>query len=107
MRRMVLCYSSLPANANAINYSSAAPLHMATLYNSESCTTLLRQKGDVNRSTSYGYMPLQYAAKNDCYKACRLLCRIEETNLKGLTVYHLNEELNVNSQNYYKTLFFI
>ena len=69
MRRMVLCYSSLPANANAINYSGATPLHTATLYNSESCTTLLRQKGDVNSSTNYGYMSLQYAAKNDCYKA--------------------------------------
>ena len=99
---MILRYSSRPVDVNAKNYCGAGPLHMAALSNSESCTTLLRWEADVNSATNYRYTPLQYAAKNGCYKACRLLSRIEETNFKGCTVYRLNEKLNVNLQNYYK-----
>ena len=102
MCEMIVDYSSRPVDVNAKNHSGATPLHMAALYNSESCTTLLRWEGDVNSATKHGYTPLQYAAKNGCYKACRLLCKIEETICKGRTVYHLNEKLNFNSQNYYK-----
>ena len=45
---------------------------------------------------------LQYSSKNGCYKACRRLSRTEEIDFKGRTVYHLHEQLNVNSKNYYK-----
>lgn len=45
---------------------------------------------------------MHYAAKSGYYKACRLLSRIEVVDVKGRTVYHLNEKLNVNLQNYCK-----
>ena len=80
---------------------SHTPLHMAALSNSESCPMLLKYEGDVNSATNYGYTPLQYAAKNGSYKACRLLSRIEGTNFKGRTVYYPNENLNFVLQNYY------
>ena len=99
---MVINYSSRPVEVNAKNYDGVTPLHIAALSNSETCTMLLKYGADVNSTTSYGYTPLQYAAKNGCYKVCRLLCRIEGTNIKGRTVYHLNEKLNASSQNYYK-----
>ena len=99
---MVINYSSHPVEVNAKNYDGVTPLHIAALSNSETCTMLLKYGADVNSTTSYGYTPLQYAAKNGCYKVCRLLCRIEGTNIKGRTVYHLNEKLNASSQNYYK-----
>ena len=102
MCEMILNYSSCPIDINAKNKCGATPLHMAALSNSQSCTTLLKREADVNSATTFGYTPLQYAAKNGCYKACRLLCKIEETNFKGRKVYHLNEKLNFNSQNYYK-----
>ena len=99
---MVITYSSQPVDVNAKNHDSVTPLHMAALSNSKTCTMLLKYEANVNSTTNYGYTPLQYAAKNGCYKACRLLSRTEETNVKSRTVYHLNEKLNVNSQNYYK-----
>ena len=99
---MVIDYSSQPVDVNAKNHDGVTPLHMAALSNSQTCTMLLKRGANVNSTTNYGYTPLQYAAKNGCYKACRLLYRIEGTNVKGRTVYHLNEKLNVNSQNYYK-----
>ena len=99
---MVINYSSQPVNVNAKNHNGVTPLHMAALSNSKTCTMLLEYKANVNSTTNYGYTPLQYAAKNGCYKACRLLCRTETINIKRRTVYHLNEKLNVNSQNYYK-----
>ena len=99
---MVINYSRKPVDVNAKNHIGITPLHMAALSNSKTCTMLLKYEANVNSTTNYGYTPLQYAAKNGCYKACRLLSRTEETNVKGRTVYHLNEKLNVNSQNYYK-----
>ena len=99
---MVINYSSHPVEVNAKNYDGVTPLHIAALSNSETCTMLLKYGADVNSTTNYGYTPLQYAAKNGCYKVCRLLCRIEGTNIKGRTIYHLNEKLNASSQNYYK-----
>ena len=99
---MVITYSSQPVDVNAKNHDSVTPVHMAALSNSKTCTMLLKYEANVNSTTNYGYTPLQYAAKNGCYKACRLLSRTEETNVKSRTVYHLNEKLNVNSQNYYK-----
>ena len=99
---MVINYSSCPVDVNAKNQDGVTPLHMAVLSNSKVCCMLLKYGADVNSATNYGYTPIQYAAKNGCYKACRLLSKIEETNFKGRTVYHLNEKLNVNSQNYYK-----
>ena len=98
---MVINYSSRPVDVNAKNHNGVTPLHMAALSNSEACAMLLKYEADVNSATNYGYTPLQYAAKNGCYKACRLLSRIEETNIKSPAVYHLNEKLNVNFQNYY------
>ena len=99
---MIINYSSRPVDVNAKNHDGVTPLHIAALSNSEACTVLLKYEADVNRSTNYGYTALQYAAKNGCYKACRQLSRIEETDFKGCTVYHRREQLNVNSQNYYK-----
>ena len=99
---MVINYSSHPVDVNAKNNDGVTPLHIAALSNSEACTTLLKYEADVNSATNYGYTPLQYAAKNGCYKACRRLSRIEEIDFKGRTVYHLHEQLNINSQNYYK-----
>lgn len=99
---MVINYSPRPVNVNTKNHVGVTPLHLAALSNSEAWTKLLKYSADVNGSTNYGYKPLQYASKKGCYKACRLLFRIEETEFKGRTVFHLNEELNVNAQNYYK-----
>ena len=99
---MVINYSSRPVDVNAKNHDGVTPLHMAALSNSETCSMLLKYDANVNSATNYGYTPLQYAAKNGCYKACRLLYRIEETNFKGRIVYRLNEKLNANLQNYYK-----
>ena len=99
---MVINYSSRPVNVNAKNHDGVTPLHVAALSNSNTCTMLLKYKADVNSTTNYGYAPLHYAAKNGCYKTCRLLFRIEGTNFKGRAVYQWNEKLNVNLQNYYK-----
>ena len=101
---MIINYSSRPVDVNAKNHDGVTPLHIAALSNSEACTVLLKYEADVNRATNYGYTVLQYAAKNGCYKACRQLSRIEETDFKGRTVYHRREQLNVNSQNYYKEI---
>ena len=98
---MVINYSSRQVDINAKNHDGVTPLHMAALSNSESCTMFLKYEVDVNSATNYGYTPLQYAAKNGCYKACRLLSRIEGTNFKGRTVYYPNENLNFDLQNYY------
>ena len=98
---MVINYSSRLVDVNTKNHNGVTPLHMAALSNSEACAMLLKYKADVNSATNYGYTPLQYAGKNGCYKACRLLSRIEKTSFKGRVVYHLNEKLNVNIQNYY------
>ena len=98
---MVINYSSRPVDVNAKNHNGVTPLHMVALSNSEACAMLLKYEADVNSATNYGYTPLQYAAKIGCYKACRLHARIEETNIKSRAVYHLNEKLNVNFQNYY------
>ena len=102
MCEMVINYSSRNVDVNAKNHDGVTPLHMAALSNSEACAVLLKYEADVNSATNYGYTPLQYATKNGCYKACRLLSRIEKTNFKGRAVYHLNEDLNFNSQNYYR-----
>ena len=99
---MIINYSRRPVDVNVKNDDGVTPLHMAALSNSEACTKLLKYRADFNSATNYGYTPLHYAVKTGCYKACRLLCRIEQTNLKGRKAYHLNEKLNVNSQNYYK-----
>ena len=98
---MVINYSSRPVDVNAKTRNGVTPLHMAALSNSEACVMLLKYEADINSATNYGYTPLQCAAKNGCYKACRLLSRIKETNFQGRAVYHLNEKLNVNIQNYY------
>ena len=73
---MVINFSSRPVEVNAKNYDGVTPLHIAALSNSETCTMLLKYRADVNSTTNYGYTPLQYAAKNGCYKVCRLLHRI-------------------------------
>ena len=99
---MVINYSSRPVDVNAKNHDGVTPLHMAALSDSETCTMFLKYEADVNSCTNYGYTPLQYAAKSGCYKACRLLSKIERVNGKGRTSYHLNEKLNLNLQNYYK-----
>ena len=101
---MVINYSSQLVDVNAKNHDGVTPLHMAALSNSKTCTMLLKYEANVNSTTNYRYTPLQYAAKNGCYKACRLLSRIEGVNAQGRTVYHLNEKLNVNLQNYYKEI---
>lgn len=99
---MIINYSSRAVDVNAKNQNGATPLHMAALSNSEATSMLLKYEADVNSATDYFNTPLHYAAKNGCYKACRLLCRIEETNFKGRKIYRLNEKLNFNSQNYNK-----
>ena len=98
---MVINYSSRPVDVNAKTRNGVTPLHMAALSYSEACVMLLKYEADINSATNYGYTPLQCAAKNGCYKACRLLSRIKERNFQGRAVYHLNEKLNVNIQNYY------
>ena len=98
---MVINYSSRTLDINAKNSNGVTPLHIAALSNSESCTMLLKYGADVNSATKCGYTPLQYAAKNGCYKACRLLSRTEGANYKGRTVFYPNENLNINLQNYY------
>ena len=77
MCEMVINYSSVPVDVNARNNNGVTSLHMAALSYSETCSMLLKYKDDVNDVTKYGYMPLQYAAKNGYYKACRILSRIE------------------------------
>ena len=77
-------------------------LHVAAVNNTEACAILLKYDADVNSTTNLGYTPLHYAAKHGCYKACRLLCILEGTNLKGRPVHFINEELNVNWQNHYE-----
>ena len=99
---MVINYSSRPVHVNSKNHDGVTPLHMTALSNSETCSILLKYVADVNSVTNYGYTPLQKAAKNGCYKASRLLYRIEETNFEGRIVYRLNEKINPKLQNYYK-----
>ena len=48
MCEMVINHSSRPVNVNAKNHDGVTPLHMAALYNSESCTMLLKYDADVN-----------------------------------------------------------
>ena len=98
---MLINHSSRPVDINAKNHDGVTPLHIAALPNSESCTRLLKYETDINSATNYEYTPLQYAANNGCYKACRLISRTEGTNFKGRTVYYTNENLNINIQNYY------
>ena len=104
MCEMVINYSSVPVDVIARNNNGVTPLHMAALSYSEACSMLLKYKADVNSVTKYGYTPLQYAAKNGCYKACRILYRIEETSFKGCKVYYPNEKLNVNLKNYFEEI---
>ena len=99
MVEMVINCSSVPIDINTKNLTGATPLHVAALNNTEACAMLLKYHADVNSTTNLGYTPLHYAAKHGCYKACRLLCVLEGTNLKGRPVYFINEELNVNWQN--------
>ena len=70
--------------------------------NAGACSTLLKYKADVNSTTHLGYTSLQYAAKHGQYKACRWLCVLESTNVKGRSVYYVNEELNINWKNCYE-----
>ena len=98
---MVINYSTHLVDVNVKARNDVTPLHVAALANSNACAVLLKYKADVNSATNYGFTPLQYAAKNGCYKACRLLSRIERTNYKGRTVFYPNGNLNINLQNYY------
>ena len=102
MVEMVISYSSVPLDINRRNHIGATPLHVAALNNTEACSTLLKYGADVNRTTNLGYTPLQYAAKHGYYKACRRLFILEAGDFKGRPVYFVNEELNINWQNYYK-----
>ena len=102
MVEMVINYSSVPLDVNRKNLTGATPLHFATVNNTEACAMLLKYDADVNSTTNLGYTPLHYAAKHECYKAWRLLCILERTNLKDRPVYCINKELNVNCQNYYE-----
>ena len=83
------------------NRIGVTPLHVAALNNTEACAMLLKYDADVNSTTNLGYTPLQYAAKHGCYKACRMLCILERTNVKGRPVFFINEDLNINWQNCY------
>ena len=100
MCEMVIGYSSNPIDVNSKNSVGATPLHMAALNNSESCAVLLKYGGEVNSTTNAGFTPLQKAAMHGCYKACRLLSRTEQFNVKGCSVFGVNKELNVNWQSY-------
>ena len=99
MVEMVINYSSVSLDVNTKNLNATTPLHVAALKNTEACDMLLKYKADINSTTNLGYTPLQYAAKHGCYKACRRLCMLKETNCKGRPVYSINEELNINWQN--------
>ena len=102
MVEMVVNYSSVHLDVNSKNHIGATPLHVAALYNTEACSTLLKYFADVNSTTNLGYSPLQYAAKHGRYKACRRLFILKGKNLKGRSIYFNNEELNVNWQNCYQ-----
>ena len=102
MVEMVINYSSVPLDVNTKNLNGITPLHVAALKNTEACAMLLKYDADVNSTTNLGYTPLQYAAKHGYYKACKLLGILEGTNFKGRPVYFINEELNINWQNYYE-----
>ena len=99
---MVISYSCSPLDVNSKNLQGITPLHVAALNNTEACSMLLKYNADVNSTTNFGSTPLQYAAKHGHYKACRRLCILERTNFKGRPEYFINEELNINSQNYSK-----
>ena len=100
MCAMVLDYSSIPIDVNSKNSAGATPLHIAALFNRESCAVLLKYGAEVNSTTNTGFTPLQKAAMHGCYKACRLLCRTEQFNVKGCSVFRVNNELDVNWQSY-------
>ena len=102
MVEMVLNYSSVPLDVNSKNFIGITPLHVAALNNREACSVLLKYEADVNSTTNLGYTPLQYAAKHGQCKACRWLCILESTNVKGRSVYYVNEELNINWKNCYE-----
>ena len=102
MVEMVTSYSSVLPDVNSKNHLGATPLHVAALNDTEACSMLLKYNAYVNSITNLGYTPLQYAAKHGCYKACRLLCILEQINFKGRPVRFINEELNINWQNCYK-----
>ena len=101
MVEMVISYSSVSLDTNIKNRIGVTPLHVAALNNTEACAMLLKYDADVNSTTNLGYTPLQYAAKHGCYKACRMLCILERTNVKGRPVFFINEDLNINWQNCY------
>ena len=96
MVEMVISYSSVSPDVNSKNRMGVTPLHVAALNNTEACSMLLKYQADVNSTTNLGYTPLQCAAKHGQYNACRWLCMLEGTNLKGRPVYYVNEELNIN-----------
>ena len=102
MVEMVITLSLDSPDVNSKNDNGVTPLHVAALYNTEACATLLNYKADVNSSTNLGYTPLHYAAMHGSYKACKLLCKLERKNSKGRPVYFNNEELNINRQNCYE-----
>ena len=104
MCAMVIDYSSNPIDVNSKNSVGATPLHVAALYNRESCAVLLKYGAEVNSTTNAGFTPLQKAAMHGCYKACRLLCRTEQFNVKGCSVFGVNKELDVNWQSYDKEI---
>ena len=100
MVEMVIAYSSVFLDVNTKNLIGATPLHVAALNNTEAASVLLKYNADVNSTTNLGYTPLQYAAKHGCYKACKMLCRLERLNFKGRPVNFINEELDINWQNF-------
>ena len=102
MVEMVIRNSLVPLEVNTKNLNGVAPLHVAALKNTEACAMLLKCNADVNSTTNLGYTPLQYAAKHGCYKACRLLCILEQKNSRGRPMFFINEDLKINWQNCYE-----
>ena len=87
MCAMVIDYSSSPIDVNSKNSVGFTPLHVAALSNRESCSVLLKYGVEVNSTTNAEFTPLQKAAMHGSYKACRLLCRTEQFNVKGRSVF--------------------
>ena len=102
MVEMVIRYSPVTLDVNSKNRNGVTPLHVAALNNTEACSMLLLYGADVNNTNNLGYTPLQYAAMHGRYKACKMLCILQRTNLKGRKVYYVNEELNIDRQNSYE-----
>lgn len=96
---MVIDHSMHKIDVNRKNIHGFTPLHIAAILNREACGVLLRKGADVNITTNAGFTPLQKAAMYGCHKACRQLCIIKITTVKGRKTYDMNEKINVNWQN--------